>query len=224
MSCDRNNPCRPDPIREEARAIADMMDSGRQTGQVADALRNDSYNMRPGEFNRMVGMIRNEYDRRNQGDDLIIRNDGALILDTGRDQVLVSTRMLEERQARMADHSRDPRYRDVPQQGYPAQVYGPQGERRPNTAVEDLGKNVIIGAGVGGVMSGRKGAAGGAAAGAAETVIDHTGGINTGNQVLDTVAKGAIGYGVGRVVGGNDGGRAGAVTSILGDLLNKNNR
>lgn len=205
-----------DPVEQEARQLTRMLDSGAETREVAAALREDSYNMSPANFNRMVNqMMRNE--RKNCGDDLYQDRDGNLIIDGRRGQeFVVATRDFDVRQQAARE-----------QHGH--RQYGHH-DRRGNDrdAVTDGVVNGAIGAVIGGAIDGKKGAIAGGAAGVGNVIVDRAGGRNNRDDVTDVVVKGAIGAGIGAVIDGGKGAKAGAAgsvgASIIDKLFNKHER
>ncbi len=199
-----------DPVEREAHDLTRMLDSGRQTEQVANALREDSYNMAPRDFNRLVNSMQRT-ERQDYGDDIYRDRSGNVVISTGERQVVVATRDWEmahrgshERQSSHDQHNRGGHQRD---------------------AVTDGVVNGAIGAGIGAVIDGKKGAIAGGAAGVGNVVIDHVAGPNQRDPVADTVLKGAVGAGIGAIVDGKKGaiaGGAGSVgASVIDNLFNK---
>jgi hypothetical protein len=207
---------RHDPIEREAHQLTRMLDSGRQTDDVMHALRADSYNMNPRDFNRMVNMMRN-CDNKDMGDNLEIDRAGNLIIDNGRNGFVVATRDHDQRVAEEQrrhdgygrwDERYDPRY-------------GRNGGRNERDAVTDGVVNGAIGAATGAAIDGRKGAIAGAAGGIGNVIVDRAGGPSNRDDVTDVVVKGAIGAGVGAVIDGKRGAIAGGAGSVGANIIDK---
>lgn len=210
MSCRPNYEC--DPVKQEARTLAHMLDSGRQTGEVADALRADSYNMSPRDFNRLVSEI-SHHDRRDRGDNLVTDRDGNLIIDNGRQGFVVATRDFDSRQAQYQQH--------------PGHHRGQQGWGRQDQAYPERDPvlngvvHVGIGAVVGAVVDGKKGAIAGGAGGLGNVVIDGISGPENRDPVADVVVKGAVGAGIGAIIDGKDGAVAGGLGSVAPNIIDR---
>lgn len=226
MSCDRYNPC-PDPKVETARIIASDLDR-HNTESAAQTMREASYGMSARDFRETIGMVRN-MERRGVGDDLYINQQGLLIIDTGRQQLTVATRDYDQR---MAAARQQDRYNQYPQDGrYPDQRYPqermPQG--RQQSGVNDVVINGAVGAGIGAMTDGRKGAIAGGAGAVSGKVIDNMGG--TGSAAGDVLLKGGAAIAIGSAIDGNKGARAAILGTLGGGLLdalrnkeNPNNR
>ncbi|MGD9683613.1 MAG: hypothetical protein AB7W16_20805 [Candidatus Obscuribacterales bacterium] len=207
-----------------------MLDSGRHTGEVADALRADSYNMSPRDFNRLVTEI-NHHDRRDRGDNLVTDRQGNLIIDTGRQGFVVATRDFDIRQARLRqqhghhrgqqgwgrqeNHGQYGQYGQFEQPGQPGPYYA---ERDPvlNGVV-----HVGIGAVVGAAVDGKKGAIAGGAGGLGNVVIDGISGQQNRDPVADVVVKGIVGAGIGAAIDGKDGAVAGGLGSVAPNIIDR---
>ncbi|MBK9145438.1 MAG: hypothetical protein IPM23_23435 [Candidatus Melainabacteria bacterium] len=208
MSCRPNYEC--DPVRQEARTLADMLDTGRQTGEVADALRADSYDMSPRDFKRLVTEI-SRHDRRDRGDNLVIDRDGNLIIDNGRQGYVVATRDFDTRQP----EQRQSRARHEPNGQYDQGVY----------PVRDPVLNGVVHAGIGAVVgaavNGRRGAIAGGAGGLGNVVIDGISSPENRDPVADVVVKGAVGAGIGAIIDGKDGAVAGGLGSVAPNIIDR---
>jgi hypothetical protein len=206
----------PDQIEREGRDLARRLDTGRQTEEVAGALRDDSYNMSPRDFARLVNTMRN-YDNKRTGDNIEIDRNGNIVLDTGRQGLVVATRDFDQQQ-RMANrghHDNRGGYDD--RGGYDNR--GRQNNGRD--AVTDGVVNGAIGAVTGGAIDGRKGAIAGAAGGIGNVIVDRAGGPNNRDEVTDVVVKGAIGAGIGAVIDGKKGAIAGGAGSVVPNVIDK---
>jgi hypothetical protein len=201
--CNRN--C--DPVEAEARSLSRMLDSGRQTEQVANALREDSYNMSPRDFSRLVGLM-SQTERKNQGDDIYQDRNGNVIIDTGRQDIVVATRDFDMQNRNNGQARHDGRY-------------GNNGRGNNRDAITDGVVNSAIGAVTGGIINGEKGAIAGGAAGVANVVVDRVGGPNNRDEVTDVVVKGAIGAGIGAVIDGKRGAVSGAAGSGAASVIDK---
>lgn len=222
MSCERNQKCfqpQQDPLAAEGRALAELLDN-RQPEQVANYLRQDSYNMSPAAFNKVINEARRN-DRKGVGADLYIDNDGLVVIDTRNrngDQIVVATRDYDQRMGRVPQHHDD---RQVDRRGQP--IYRPvdprdhQGQRRD--AVTDTVVDGVVGAAVGAAINGRKGALAGGAGAVAGKMVDQVGGPNNRDQVTDTVVKGVVGAAVGAAIDGKEGAKAGAAGVLVGKGL-----
>lgn len=199
---------RHDPVEREAQHLTRLLDSGRHTDEVANALRQDSYNMNPRDFNRMVNSMRNN-DNRRVGDNLDVDRNGNLIIDNGRQGFVVATRDFDERQ-RYAQHHHG-RHEQYDER------YG----RADRDAVTDGVVNGAIGAVTGAAIDGRKGAIAGAAGGIGNVIVDRVGGPNNRDEVTDVVVKGAIGAGIGAVIDGKKGAIAGGAGSVVPNIVDK---
>lgn len=221
MSCDRNQPCRPDPIETEARAIGQLLDN-RQGEQAANYLREDSYNMPPAVFNKLVQRVM-QNDRQGTGNDLYTDR-GDLVIDMRNqrgDQIVVATRDYDAQRGRQVSHRRvDERwnnpYDQAPQRGYDPR--DPRGGRREDV-VGDTVVQGLAGAAAGALIHGRKGALAGGAGAVAGKVADQIGGPNDRDPVTDKVVKGAIGAAVGAAIDGKKGAVSGGLGAILGDFI-----
>lgn len=225
MSCDRNQPCRPDPIEDEARAIGRLLDN-RQGEQAANYLREDSYNMPPAVFNKLVNRVM-ENDRQGTGNDLY-RDRGDLVIDMrdrNGNQLVVATRDFDAQRGRVANHRRvddrwnnpydhQPRY-EQQQRGYDPR----NGQQRD--VVTDTVVQGVVGAAAGAAINGRKGALAGGAGAVAGKMVDQIGGPNNRDAVTDTVVKGVVGGVVGGAIDGNKGAKAGAAGAVLGNILER---
>lgn len=199
---------RSDPVEQESQVLTRMLDSGRQTEQVANALREDSYNMSPREFNRLVNSMQ-QRERQDYGDDIYRDRSGNVIISTGEKQVIVATRDFD-----IAQRSADRRH------GHGDQ-HNRAGAGNQRDAVTDGVVNGAIGAGIGAVIDGKKGAIAGGAAGVGNVIVDRVGGANNRDDVTDTVVKGAIGAGVGAVIDGKKGAIAGGAGSVGASVIDK---
>lgn len=214
MSCDRSRPCE-DPVRSEARALANMLDTGRQTDQVIRALQEDANIFPPRDMARMGQMI-SGMERKDRGDNLTVQRDGSMTIDDGRRAVLaVSADDIYGRRP-------DPRYnRD----------YGYEQQRNPHANGKDVGTEVLINGGLGAItgaaVRGGKGVLPGALGGVSNVVVDQVAGPKESRSAgADVLLKGVVGYGVGTIAGGKKGGIAGALGSIVpnvGERVIENN-
>lgn len=226
-----------DPVEQEARDLTRRLDSGRQTNQVANALREDSYNMSPREFNRLVTLMQHN-ERPNFGDDIYRDRQGNVVIDTGNRQLVVATREFDrqnhrgmpgqrhdDRDNRGAYDQRDGSYDQ--RDGRYDQRDGRYGQRdgRLNggrDAVTDGVVNGAIGAGVGAAIDGGRGAIAGGAGGIGNVIVDRVGGgRNDRDPVADAVVKGAIGAGVGAAIDGKKGAISGAAGSLIPNVLDR---
>ena len=221
MSCERNQPCRPDPIEDEARAIGRLLDN-RQGEQAANYLREDSYNMPPAVFNRLVNRVMAN-DRQGTGNDLY-SDRGDLVIDMRNqrgDQIVVATRDYDANHGRVAHHRRvDDRWKQPYEQPRydQRQVMGPNGRR---DVVSDTVIQGVVGAAAGAAIDGRRGAVAGGAGAVAGKMVDQIGGPNNRDAVTDTVVKGVVGAAIGGAVDGNKGAKAGAAGAILGNIIDR---
>lgn len=221
MSCDRSNPCRPDPIEQEARALSQALDN--RNPNVANYLREDSYNMPPGAFNRLVNRIQ-ELDKQGTGHDIYVDR-GDLVIDTRNrngDQIVVATRDYDMRHNnhRYANRQADPRW----EQGYDPRYERqdnryPQQGRRPEGAAEAL-PDVLMGAAVMGIAKGGKGAADGAMGVIGAKTAKQMSGVQEGTigeagvELLGGAAGGAI-------LHGKEGAKNGLTAAGINILLEK---
>lgn len=221
-NCNNNRRC--DPIEREASDLARRLDTGRQSDNVAAALRDDSYNMSPRDFNRLVNLM-NAYDNKRMGDNLENDRFGNLVIDKGRGEAfVVATRDYDDRQ-RWAnnqryddrhDHRRNGRYDDRYDDRY--------GQNYPNNgrdAITDGVVNGAIGAVTGAAIDGKKGAIAGAAGGVGNVIVDRVGGQNNRDPVTDVVVKGAIGAGIGAAIDGKKGAIAGGAGSVVPNVIDR---
>lgn len=209
---DRND--RRDPVEREAEHLTRLLDTGRHTEDVANALRQDSYNMNPRDFNRMVGIMRNCDDKR-VGDNIEVDRKGNLVIDNGRNGFVVATRDFDERVA-AANHRRDER-------GNWDERYDRDDRhgRNERDAVTDGVVHGAIGAMTGSAIDGRRGAIAGAAGGIGNVIVDRAGGRNHRDDVEDVVVKGAIGAGIGAIIDGRKGAIAGGAGSVVPNIVDK---
>lgn len=218
-NCNNNRRC--DPIENEARDLARKLDTGRMTDNVAASLRDDSYNMSPREFNRLVNLM-HAYDNKRMGDNIANDRFGNLIIDKGRGEAfVVATRDYDEQQ-RWAnnnhryddrhDHRHDDRYDDRYGRGYP---------NNGRDAITDGVVNGAIGAATGAAIDGKKGAIAGAAGGIGNVVVDRVGGPNNRDPVTDVVVKGVIGAGIGAAIDGKKGAIAGGAGSVVPNIVDQ---
>lgn len=224
MSCDRNQPCRPDPIEDEARAIGRLLDN-RQGEQAANYLREDSYNMPPAVFNKLVNRVMAN-EREGTGNDLY-RDRGDLVIDM-RDrngsQLVVATRDFDAQRGRVANHRRqDDRWNNPYDQGPRYDQRDPRGyDNRGGRREDVVGDTVVqgvVGAAAGALIHGRKGALAGGAGAVAGKVVDQIGGPNDRDPVTDKVVKGVIGAGVGAAIDGKKGAISGGLGAVLGGFI-----
>lgn len=210
---DQNNRGR-DSVERRAESLTDMLDSGRQTTEVANALREDSYNMSPRDFSRMVSLMQNN-ERTKVGDDIYKDRTGNVVLDTGNQQVVVATRDwdVQNQSARNGDNRDDRDSRGERNQR------GRQGNGTRET-IRDGIVNGAIGAAIGGVMEGKKGLLIGGIAGASGTVVDKVG-ENNRDTITDIAVKGGIGAGIGAIIGDSRGAGVGAAAGTGAAILDK---
>ncbi|MCA9804632.1 MAG: hypothetical protein KC777_21830 [Cyanobacteria bacterium HKST-UBA02] len=223
MSCRQNYEC--DPVKQEARSLSHMLDSGRHTGEVADALRADSYNMSSRDFNRLVTEI-SHHDRRDRGDNLVTDRQGNLVIDTGHQGFVVATRDFDMRQAQYRQqhghhHGQQAWGRQGPGQfGQPGQYeqgnYYDQRDPVLNGVV-----HVGIGAVVGAAVDGKKGAIAGGAGGLGNVIIDGISGQQNRDPVADVAVKGIVGAGIGAAIDGKDGAVAGGLGSVAPNIIDR---
>lgn len=219
-----------DPVLEEAHDLTRRLDSGRQTAQVANALRDDSYNMSPREFNRLVTLMQNN-ERRNVGDDIYRDRQGNVVIDTGNRQLIVATQDFDRQHNRPMAHrrdDRDDRYdRNARGDGRYDERDGRYDERNGRSrngrdAVTDGVVNGAIGAGIGAAIDGGRGAIAGGAGGIGNVIVDRAnGGRNDRDPVGDAVVKGAIGAGIGAAIDGKKGAISGAAGSLIPNILDR---
>ncbi|MBZ0188695.1 MAG: hypothetical protein K8F91_20785 [Candidatus Obscuribacterales bacterium] len=218
MTCQRNFGCA-DPIQAEANDLAQMLDNGRNTGRVADALRADSYNMAPRDFNRLVNEIQYR-DRPDRGDNLVIDQAGNLIIDNGSQGFVVATRDFDNQQRYAASQRQQhqPGFSGHQQHGRTEPVY--QGQQQRDIVVDGV-VHTGIGAVTGAIINGKKGAIAGGVGGLGNVVVDNVGGPNNRDPVTDTVVKGAIGAGIGAIIDGKDGAISGAAGSVVPNVIDR---
>lgn len=209
MTCPRNVRCE-DPVTQEAQALTQMLDSGRSSVQVADALRADSYNMSPNDFNRLIRTIQGT-ERQDLGDNLVVDRDGNLIIDRGEQQgFVVATRDFDHRQ-RYADQQR--------RAGHPGA--GGRPDQPGRNSVADGAVHAGIGAITGAAIDGKKGAIAGGIGGLGNVLIDKIGGENQRDPVTDTVVKGTVGAGIGALINGRKGAIAGGAGSVVPNVVDQ---
>jgi hypothetical protein len=146
---------RPDPIEREANQLTRLMDSGRHTEEVANALRQDSYNMNPRDFNQLVRIMQN-CDNKDRGDNIEVDRHGNIVLDDGRRGMVVATRDWEEEQRYAREHHR---HRD--------------GRQLDNEDLQDAVVKGAVGAGIGAIIDGKKGAIAGGVGAVTSDVLGH---------------------------------------------------
>ena len=191
-----------DHVDRKAQELSRMLDSGNQSGQVADALRRDSFDMNPRDFDSLVNTIR-RMERKDRGDNLVVAQNGDLIIDTGRQGYVVATRDFE------MNHARD------------RQARGTRGQNQRNDVLVDGVVHGGIGAVTGAIINGKKGAIAGGVGGVGNVIVDEVGGKDTRDPVTDTVVKGAIGAGIGAIIDGKKGAAAGAAGSIVPNIADR---
>lgn len=226
---------RRDPIKSEADRLTRMLDSGRATEEVAQALREDSYNMTRTDFNKLVRTMSSQ-DQKQYGDNICTDRDGNVVIDTGRDQLIIATRDWDNRHASRVPRQNDRRDHDYVRhddrydrrddryernRDYDYERHGNGRRDNGRDAVTDGVVNGAIGAVVGGAIDGKKGAIAGGLGGVGNVVIERSNRDHGRTDVEDFVVKGAVGAGIGAIVNGKKGAIAGAAGSVGANAIDK---
>lgn len=228
---DRHQAC--ESVEPEARYVAGMLDSGRNTQQATQRLLHDFSTYSPMQSKCLAQQIERLDDKR-VGDNasIVQTRDGKEMLridpyeGPGR---LISIPQLPNvtlfdnapvRREPSRDYDDDRRYQGQPRYGDPQGAYEPRHDGRPRQgqdAVTGAVVDGVIGGVTGAAIDGRRGAIAGGAGGVVGDVVRRNGG--TGNVVTDTVVQGVAGAVVGGAIDGNKGAKAGAVGAILPGVL-----
>jgi hypothetical protein len=218
-------------VRDEARVVADMLDSGRSADQAAQRLYNDFANLAPAQSRCLARQV-TELDDKRYGDNATLmstRNGDVVRIDAYDGSarivplpILPQMQIIEapRRHDRDYDRDGDRRYQGQPRYGDPQGAVDPRYDGRHRQGQDPVTGAVVdgvIGGVAGAAIDNRKGAIAGGAGAIAGDVVRRNGG--TGDRVTDTVVQGVTGAVVGAAIDGGKGAKAGAVGAILPGVL-----